>query len=798
MQAGKTLRYLILTAFWLFSIPVFAQKTGVISGYVQSESGSAVPGATVVLKNTPHGTACDADGFYSFPVPNPGRYTLQVSAIGYLTATQDVTVKPQQALSLTIRLKENQQDLKEVNVFGKTETQQVKEQAFTVNAIETRQFANTTADLNQVLNRSTGVRIREQGGLGSSFNFSINGLSGKAVKYFIDGVPLEILGSAVSLNTIPVNLAERIEVYKGVVPVQLGSDAMGGAVNVITSQHQRNYLDASHSYGSFNTHRAALTGQYVHKPTGITIKASGFYNYSDNNYKMKGVEILQGGQRNGQEITDLNGASFVVADVRRFHDQFRSAMGQVEAGISGRAWADAFYAGFGYSEGQQDLQTGFEQTIVYGNVTRKSKASTATLRYRKNNLLVKGLDLSLFASRSKDTYITADTLFRQYYWDGFWTVKAASEMGSIRAVSHIIRPRSFVRANLSYILNEQHSFNLNYTLDHLRNESFNALQTSSDDRPGTMNKQILGFAYQQEFLDKRWTNTFFLKYYGLGLERKKWIDLSYQTLNTHFDKYGYGVASRFKVLPDLGLKLSLERAYRLQEVEEVFGDGLNVQPNPDLKPESSYNANLGGYYGLRIRNHRFFAEASGFYRDAQDFIYPVPDQRSKALKNENKSSVRVTGFEAELRYDYADLLSFNVNATYQNAVNMTKFGNTSSTTYEATYKNKIPNQPWLFGNANLSFGKNNVFGKDTRLQFNWYTQYVHWFYLTWEAFGNARGKSTIPDQVIHNATLSYSFQNGRYNISGECRNLTDALAFDNFRLQKPGRAFSVKLRYFLH
>src|SRR5690606_39957920 len=100
--------------------------------------------------------------------------------------------------------------------------------------------------------------------------------------------------------------------------------------------------------------------------------------------------------------------------------------------------------------------------------------------------------------------------------------------------------------------------------------------------------------------------------------------------------------------------------------------------------------------------------------------------------------------------------------------------------------------------AGFGIGKNDLWAKDTRLQFNWYTQYVHWFYLTWEAFGSASGKSTIPDQLIHNATLTYSLGNGKYNISAECRNLTDALAFDNFRLQKPGRAFSMKFRYFLH
>ncbi|WP_439583648.1 TonB-dependent receptor [Dyadobacter bucti] len=797
MQPSKSLRSALIIVFCLLSFGISAQTLTTLSGQIKNDLGEAIPGASIAIKKTNRGTTSNSDGYFSIPDLMPGNYTVEVSAVSFKKTSETITLKAGQASTLNISLKENQTDLSEVQVYGKTEVQEVKEQAFTVNAIETKQFANTTADLNQVLNRSAGVRIREQGGLGSNFNFSINGLSGKAVKYFIDGVPMEILGSSMSLNNIPVNLAERVEVYKGVVPVQLGSDAMGGAVNVITSQKQTNYVDISHSYGSFNTHRSAFTGQYVHKPTGITVKGTAFFNYSDNNYKMKGVEILEGGKRNGNQITDLSGASFVTTDTRRFHDTFRSSMAQLEVGVSNKKWADVLYAGLGYTEGDQDLQTGFEQTIVYGNVNRKSNALSGMLRYKKNNLFVQGLDLSLFASMSKDKFVTADTLLRQYYWDGSWTAKAASEMGSIKTLSNIIRPRTFTRANLSYTLNEKHSFNINYIIDHLKNESFNELLTPSDDMPGIMNKQILGISYQQQFFEEKLVNTFFAKYYGLALERKKYVDQSYQVIDSRYNNYGYGIASRYKLLPDLGIKISLEHAYRLQEVEEVFGDGLNVQPNPDLKPESSDNVNLGAYYGLRFDKHKFFLEASGFYRDAKDFIYPVPDQRSKALKNENKSSVQVTGFEAELRYDYSDLIAFNINATYQNAVNMTKFGNTTSTTYEATYKNKIPNQPWMFGNANLSIGKNNVFGKDTRLQFNWFTQYVHWFYLTWEAFGNANGKSTIPTQVIHNASLSYSFKNGRYNISGECRNLTDDLAFDNFRLQKPGRSFSVKLRYFL-
>jgi outer membrane cobalamin receptor len=48
-----------------------------------------------------------------------------------------------------------------------------------------------------------------------------------------------------------------------VVPVELGADALGGAVNIITDQYTKRFLDASLSYGSFNTSRAALAGRFT-------------------------------------------------------------------------------------------------------------------------------------------------------------------------------------------------------------------------------------------------------------------------------------------------------------------------------------------------------------------------------------------------------------------------------------------------------------------------------------------------------------------------------------------------------
>lgn len=68
----------------------------------------------------------------------------------------------------------------------------------------------------------------------------------------------------------------------------------------------------------------------------------------------------------------------------------------------------------------------------------------------------------------------------------------------------------------------------------------------------------------------------------------------------------------------------------------------------------------------------------------------------------------------------------------------------------------------------------------------------------WDAYGAAEGKARIPDQQILNADISYSWKRGRYNIAFECTNFLDKTTYDNYKLQKPGRAFFAKFRLFIN
>lgn len=297
-------------------VGVIAQNKVVLSGTVTDKHGTPLPQVTIAVENTTSGTYTDDNGRYSLPI-TPGKYTLVVSYVGYQTLKTSLNIQQNKKADFT--LEESSVTLNSVEVYGKTQTQRVKEGAFAVNALDIKPIINSLNNLNSLVNRTTGIKVREEGGVGSDFDLSINGMSGNSIRYFLDGVPLDTKGSEVSLANLPVNIIDRIEIYKGVVPASLGTDALGGAINIITKQEKKNYLDVSYGIGSFHTHKADLNTQFVEPKTGLIIKPTIGVNYSKNDYMMKDVEVW-----------DEDVRKYVLTNRRRFHDDYFSFLGQVE------------------------------------------------------------------------------------------------------------------------------------------------------------------------------------------------------------------------------------------------------------------------------------------------------------------------------------------------------------------------------------------------------------------------------------------------------------------------------------
>lgn len=794
MSTYRFVSFIIIILTGCFHFSVLASGT-MIEGRILDHNKQPVPYATVTLNHTTTGTVTNEAGYFTMSNPGTESIELLIRCVGYEEKIHKVALSKLFDEGLVITLESASTSIDEVLVSGKTEYTLRKEQPFAINTIDAKPLQVQNLDVNQVLNTTTGVRIREEGGMGSGFNFSLNGFSGNQVKFFLDGIPMDNFGSSLTLNNIPVNLISSIEVYKGVVPVHLGSDALGGAVNVLTNNKVNNFLDFSYSIGSFNTHRAAVVSRYTHAKSGFTINVNGFYNYSDNNYKMfiSVADSKKGGKYGEPEW------------ITRFHDAYESGTIQLEAGMMNKRIADVLMVGLIASENYKELQTGHNMNIVIGEAFDRDKVLIPTLKYQKNDLFMDGLALNFFANFNNRQALSADTSSKSYDWYQQFTIKAVTstsgEMAWYKTLFSYNDQSAQTIANLSYQLNDAHSFSLNNTsifFSRVGEDPMSRAKRIPFENPNTLNKNITGLAYNLKLLGGKlrtvaFSKAFYMESLGYEGDRYSSTDSIFPKLETDTLLFGFGLASTYFLSNSTQIKLGFEKTYRLPEGYEMFGNGLGLLPNLSIKPEESKNFNIGMLSQQIYSNSRLMYELGFLYRLPENMI------RYEAEGNDGryKNLVSTKGFSIEsgARYQYRNQFNVEVNATWQRMVHNNELTPVGGVNY--LFGSQLANVPILFGNFITGYTFHNVLGRGNTLVLNWSSLYVEAFYLKSPVNGSPTGKHDIPRQLSHALNLSYSIHDGRYNLSLSCNNLSNSTLYDNWKLPKPGRAFNLKLRYYL-
>ena len=701
-------------------------------------------------------------------------------------------------LSKVEPMKKDTTSLTEVSVLGYTPTQLANRQAYNVVAIDAKKLHNTTSDIAHVLDRTPGARLRETGGVGSDFDLSVNGFSGKRIRYFLDGVPMDNFGASFQINNIPVNFAERIEVYKGVVPVWLGSDALGGAVNIITDKHMKNYIDISYSYGSFNTHKTNINAALTAK-NGFTVQLNAFQNYSDNNYKVL------------VDAADIRTGKYYPNSVlRRFHDQYHNETAIAKVGFIDKSWADQLLVGMTLGQYYKEIQTGAQLSTVYGAWHTRGNIVMPTLKYQKKDVFVESLDLTVNANYNLGKEQNIDTVHARFGWLGDTVIYRGK--GGEQWYSHYVYRNNIANASATatYRIDNRQLLALNNVYSHFDRKGDNLVSPGERQYriPQKTDKNILGISYQYAVEDK-WSATLFGKYTSQTAKTTlittvpgNALDTIYTDVDAGRNKLGYGIAMTYFIKSHFQVKASYEKTNRMPESEDIFGDVVNKEANWAIRPESSDNINVGfNYTHSFAQHHRLYASATGVYYYARDFIYNAFNNVENKIIAKNLLHVSNTGLESELRYSYKDILTAGANMSYQNIRDRQHYITDTpdgSIAESNTYKERIPNIPYLFGNADASVFLKNVFDTDDRLSIGYNILYVHAFYLYWAKDGAAETKRVIPRQYAQDVHITYALKDGKYNLSLECKNLTDNRLYDNFSLQKPGRAYYIKLRYFIH
>jgi hypothetical protein len=770
----------------------YAQKPGktMISGKVISTEKEVVDFATVYLKGTGHGGITNQEGIYHVSAP-AGNYTLVVSAVGYKTVEKPVTLLRGQRVRQNITISPETQQLDEVTVVS-TGVSRLKRSAFNAVAVDTKELQNTTKNLSDALAKAPGMKLRESGGVGSDMQLMLDGFSGKHVKVFIDGVPQEGVGSSFGLNNIPVNFADRIEVYKGVVPVGFGTDAIGGVINIVTNKKRRRwFLDASYSYGSFNTHKSNVNFGQTFK-NGFTYEINAFQNYSDNDYHIEApVEDFETGRIDRDK----------KVRVKRFNDTYHNEAVVGKVGVVDKKWADRLMLGFTYSNMYQDIQTGVRQDIVYGQKHRKGHSLMPSLEYYKRNLFAKGLDVALTVNYNKNLTTNVDTASYKYNWYG--DRKLLNSPGE-QSYQHSRADNNNWNGTFTanYRLGKMHMLTFNHVLNTFSrsNTSLLAKEEQSDAIAKETRKNISGVSYRL-MPSETWNLSVFGKYYNQFVAGPVATDANqndYVRTTRSVSSIGYGAAGTYFILPGLQAKLSYEKAYRLPTIEEMFGNEDLEMGDIGIRPENSDNVNLNLSYNRTFGRHSVYVEGGLVYRNTKDYIQRNITDLSggkSAATYINYGKVLTKGYNISARYGFGKWVSVGGNFTQMDVRDNMKTS-ISGSAENIAYKERMPNLPYIFADSDVTFYWRDLGRKGNALTVSYDNQYLHSFTYYSSKIGSNKGDYVVPSQFSHNLSLSYSLRDGRYNLSFECRNFTDEQLYDNFSLQKAGRAFYGKVRVY--
>ena len=666
-----------------------------------------------------------------------------------------------------------------------------KTKAESVKVMDATELQGSSATIADATNRSSGVKVRQSGGMGSESKINIRGMEGKNVKVLVDGVPVDNGNGSLSVNDIPIDKIDRIEVYKSYVPERFATDGMGGVINIVTHNLPKSSVTGSYSFGSFNTHKASLDAKYVWvidstKSRAVATGLSAYYNYSDNDY----------------EFT----TPYMDTVVTRDHDRYYSY--NVAPYLSfERFFFDRITLGAGYNAMDKEIQSTAHRVE---EATANAQSYGINFSLEKANLFIKGLSMAVSANYAYGEESVIDTSHTYYYgWgrDNFRESKKAFGEISLGGASHI------ERKNLTFTA--PWNFDYAFTPSHILTWSGLFRYESQDPKdmrmvkgqklnnagfPGQSKSVVTGLSLENNFWSERIQNVAGVKGYYYAIEADDDGENRIQRLTD--DKadnkdFGYSENLRVKIIDqlsvveDFAVKGGYQHSLRFPTREEIFGDGMYVQCAPNLKPEKSDNFTAGAELNLYkipllLKMH---LEFNWFYLLMDDRIY-WNSYAAVPRPYYNSVGTKTTGFEVEASADVTEYVSLNFNLTKQDAESRETdlaFGIAKGLT--------VPNTPTFYMNFGAEFHIGDLIFRDDFFKLYWFANYTDEYYYSWKV--SNKQDRTIPSSFSQDLGVEYSILANKLSWNFEVRNFMDRLVYDKYSESKPGRAFATKIKFTL-
>jgi carboxypeptidase family protein/TonB-dependent receptor-like protein len=296
---------LLLSLALLLAASAFAQTSASLSGTVHDPQGGAVAGAKVMLKDAGGATHLDTttnnEGFYSFPIIQPGTYTVTIEAPGFKKSVKSgIVVNASDRQSTGVTVLEIGDISNSVEVTADAAQLQIKtesgEQGAAINNQQIQNLAVNGRNYLDLLKLTPGVVVTTSfavsgpGGLG---NISVGGMRMGKNNLTIDGTTNVDTGSngtqhiALSLDNI-----SEFKLLTSNYQAEYGRSG-GGAIQIVSKSGTSEFHGAGyyfHRHEQFNSN--SFLNNAVPRVNGVQPNQRNFYRYNQQGYNIGGPALL--------------------------------------------------------------------------------------------------------------------------------------------------------------------------------------------------------------------------------------------------------------------------------------------------------------------------------------------------------------------------------------------------------------------------------------------------------------------------------------------------------------------------
>jgi len=774
---------LILSFTWQ---NIFAQKI-VFGQITDGQTLQPLDGASVILENSNIGTISNHIGMFRMKLPSKSSRRIKVQYMGYESRNIILNKKlcVNDSICCNVELQPKNNILSDVIVLGKSKAQRHREVPSAITIIDSQELKYKTATLNEILDNASGIKVAQQGGLGNASRIIIQGMDGKRIGIFINGMPMGN-SDEFQFSSIPIDMVDEVEIYKGIIPAWLGGDGLGGAVNIRLKDFKKNHLEMAFEAASYNTYIGSLQLKHYLGKTSTALHAGATMNYAKNNYSFSSPFEL------GRII-------------HRDHDAYTH--GGFNVGISSQQWwFDQFDLTLSADYYRKEIQGGLMnvQNNIQHAFTRTRSASTS-LSLEKSFL--KGKLTAQFHSIVGFSLVNqVDTSHYCYDFIGnrFPSGSGRGEIGAVPNDSHDRHTTVRELLNLTYKIgnNQLVTWTTNYRYgckmpkDELA-DSYSRLPTSG--YPSRLHSIVSGLTHELKLYGGKFTNELGIKLFNhhsevLPFAEAIMLQDKLKASTNHSTMAGWSEAMALHLLPNnaLTLKASVQSTVRMPIAEELFGDGVLLLPSEKLRPERSFNINAGAIWIINaMRYPQVRIGINSFYMSAKDMIKLMYSSMNMAYDNIGK--VRVMGIDMEMESKLNRWLDLQGNITWQDARDMRKEAVGGGENFH--YRYRIPNMPYLFGNVGVRLHKDGLLSKSSSSAFASTFAFTKAFSYNWEA--SKHNTMLIPARYCWDVAVHHSF-NKRCQLSFEIRNILNRENWAEFRYPMERRTFHLKMKYIIN